>query len=475
MTLIRPGADTLAGYRLVRKLGDGARAEVYLGISTTDNNRTVALKVFRASIPESDIGSEIEVLTAAAGEQVVEVLDVATGPDGRPVLVLERLGNGSLARFLRARGEIDPGEAVTLLAPLAQLVARLHTAGVSHGGISTAKVHINAAGAPVLLGFGRGQQFPAPQTTAGRVGGSEAATDVDALLAVSVQVLSAVRDDSTASASNPLVRWIAERSTGAGDFVDSVASGLAEQLFNWAEPLALDLEREAPVLRRLASLPARPIAMGSPETRSPDQTETDSSHTRRPWRLHPRISEELLGATPLARVGEMLTDSLRSVRTPLWWAAGGIAVALVAAITVLPHLTAAAETETVVAEDADAGPTGEVQPSQSTSPALGDDPVLALPELLAARQECLAGTAIECVALFDSDGSSASASDAAAITASDGGGAAQLVPFLDLAPVLVQRLGDFALLSLGPDSTTASVLMIRTEAGWRIRDVLVAQ
>jgi hypothetical protein len=37
----------------------------------------------------------------------------------------------------------------------------------------------------------------------------------------------------------------------------------------------------------------------------------------------------------------------------------------------------------------------------------------------------------------------------------------------------VEQLGDSALIAVGPESQTASVLLFRTEAGWRIRDVLV--
>ena len=37
---------------------------------------------------------------------------------------------------------------------------------------------------------------------------------------------------------------------------------------------------------------------------------------------------------------------------------------------------------------------------------------------------------------------------------------------------IVERLGDTVLISLGPDSEPASVLLMKGEAGWRVRDYL---
>jgi hypothetical protein len=37
---------------------------------------------------------------------------------------------------------------------------------------------------------------------------------------------------------------------------------------------------------------------------------------------------------------------------------------------------------------------------------------------------------------------------------------------------VVERLGDSVLIALGPDSRPASVLLMKGEAGWRIRDYI---
>jgi len=48
------------------------------------------------------------------------------------------------------------------------------------------------------------------------------------------------------------------------------------------------------------------------------------------------------------------------------------------------------------------------------------------------------------------------------------------VPALPNPPAveLVQRLGDSALVFLGPGTEPASLLLVKGEAGWRIRDYL---
>ena len=98
----RPGTD-IDGYRLLRKLGEGRRAEVFLGIATGEPHS--ALKVYRHSCVPADRAVELEALTRAAHAHVVQLRDVASNS-----LILERLELGSLAQLNAARSRPTIGE-----------------------------------------------------------------------------------------------------------------------------------------------------------------------------------------------------------------------------------------------------------------------------------------------------------------------------------------------------------------------------
>ena len=66
---------------------------------------------------------------------------------------------GTSPALLRMRGSLDAGEAVTVLAPIASALARMHAAGVAHGAITASSILFTADGSPTLIGFGRAELF----------------------------------------------------------------------------------------------------------------------------------------------------------------------------------------------------------------------------------------------------------------------------------------------------------------------------
>ena len=148
----RQAESVVAGYRVIRLLGTGDRATVYLGHSA--NGSPVALKIFRADTAAASVELDIAVLTSPAAPGLVHVLDVAQLDDGRICLVLERLAGGSLARYLITAPRLSPGEVVTILAPVTVALRALHAAGFAHGGVSQASILFDADGRAVLTGFG---------------------------------------------------------------------------------------------------------------------------------------------------------------------------------------------------------------------------------------------------------------------------------------------------------------------------------
>ena len=106
-----------------------------------------------------------------AAEHVLAVEACLPLADGRVALVMPLLRGGSLAALVRARGHLGPGEVVTVLAPVAGALGRLHAAGVVHGDVSPGNVLLDLDGRPVLADLGVGRVLgEAPQAVWGTPG-----------------------------------------------------------------------------------------------------------------------------------------------------------------------------------------------------------------------------------------------------------------------------------------------------------------
>ncbi len=213
--------DQLGGYRIVRKLGEGPRAELHLARTDGESEAqaSVAVKHYRDSVDDASISTEIEALARASGDHTVELLDVATAPSGQLALVLDHLGGpgagGSLGRslggLLASRPEFELGELPTILSPLGAVVDRMHAAGVVHRGIRLESVLFDRAGAPVLACFGRAELVAPglPPAALELVPGARA--DQRALASLAAAVLDRAEDQQ---AVRPLLDWLATSTDG---------------------------------------------------------------------------------------------------------------------------------------------------------------------------------------------------------------------------------------------------------------------
>ncbi len=123
----------------------------------------VALKVIpvhgEASATLLRVAQEASVAAVAAGEVGVAVHEVLDLGDCL-VIVMELLEGGSLAGVLAARGHLSARECVTVLAPIAEGLARLHAQGIVHGDLTTGNIGFDGSGRPRLLDFGASRLAP---------------------------------------------------------------------------------------------------------------------------------------------------------------------------------------------------------------------------------------------------------------------------------------------------------------------------
>jgi hypothetical protein len=192
----------LPGYDVQALIGYGATGEVWRAreLSTGD---PVALKRLRSGADPAAVERlrrEASVLRALDTPYVVR-LRAVLGEGADTVLVLDLAGGGSLAALLAKRGNLDPGEVVTVAAPLAQALAAAHACGLVHGDVTPANVLFTGEGMPLLadLGLARiaGERIDGVDGTAEYVdpavaagGDPDSAADVWALAAVCHHMLS---------------------------------------------------------------------------------------------------------------------------------------------------------------------------------------------------------------------------------------------------------------------------------------------
>lgn len=500
-----PTADAvLAGYRLVRRLAAGDRADVYLATVAREAfdqpadpisppAPLVVMRVYDRTADDATIATEIAAMQHDGQGSTPALLDVATLADGRVCLVVERLGGASLSAMI-APGELLPGQAVTALAPIVVAVRELTDLELVHVRLAAADVMLDDTGRPRLLGLG----------ALARLDGATTAERIDLLRRGHAALLRLVEDVAAATrdprAFDPVVR-IARAALDARPFV-RIEAALERALFAVAAPMPLPGLPSVVHARGLPArlTPVRPPGAALDDVRAPTGAAAHhdvNAEIRGPARAWTRIADVALLPGELA--GELAASLDRSPRVVVLqrvagWVqrrraglvTGGLigAGALVALLTVVPpsgsDVPAEAGVEAsavpapvppdVAASSESPGPSGDGSVAEDVPAGISDDPVAAAAALLEIRTSCLASADAECLAAVDQPGSPIQARDRALIEQ----GAADPLPTADLdAITVVADLGDAVVLSvpdLAAEREPASLLMMRSEAGWRLRE-----
>ena len=519
--------ESRGGYRLVRLLGVGRRASVYLGHADAqpgrEDDETVAVKIFHPAVPEASIDAEIEALSRCGHPHTVLLHDVATAPDGRPCLVLERLAGGSLSRLVSDRERIGPGEAVTILAPLLAAVEAMHNSGVVHGGLRLSSVLFRASGAPVIAGFGSAAAITAGQSEAALALDPAVGRDRHDLVALVRAVLARVPGEAAALVADSLpddgtpidpalIFGLADPAPVR--LLASSAEAGAEADVSWGAEVGAEAGAAAGAPAGVAALGLASRAIAP--RHEPEPRPSAAHREARRW-----------SAT---RLWLLLAEHARQVRPRFWVMGAAVAASVVAALLLVPSGDptapeadgpptggASADGNATPGEESGADPPPTVppepgqpgQPGQSGTPGqsgspdqpgstdqpgprddpvLSNDPVAAAGALLAERERCLRDLSVLCLDGVLQKGSAAMERDTAIIRSMQNGGEVPAEAVIAVGELsLVERLGDTALVSLGmPDarspvggtqqggaaanSKPASTLVMRGEAGWRIRD-----
>ena len=167
--MIAPASRKIGKYEIVRKLGRGGMADVYLA-QDTENGGTVALKLIEhatdadtiAAIEAERRGAELQAHLAAIDPRVVRVYGSGDA-DGFFFVAMEYIDGQDLAELMR-RGPLAVGFATDVAIAVAKTLDNAHNLeiaiggkefrGVVHGDIKPKNIRIDARGEVRVLDFG---------------------------------------------------------------------------------------------------------------------------------------------------------------------------------------------------------------------------------------------------------------------------------------------------------------------------------
>jgi tRNA A-37 threonylcarbamoyl transferase component Bud32/tetratricopeptide (TPR) repeat protein len=153
----------LAGkYRIVRQLGQGGMAVVFLAWERK-HDRRVVMKVMRpeiaARLSADRFAREVKLAARLSHPHIVGLIDSGEA-DGFLYYVMPHVDGESLRSVMRREGKLEVGQAVSLLRDVARALAHAHSAGVVHRDLKPANVLV-AGHHAYLLDFGVAKSFEA--------------------------------------------------------------------------------------------------------------------------------------------------------------------------------------------------------------------------------------------------------------------------------------------------------------------------
>jgi eukaryotic-like serine/threonine-protein kinase len=147
-------ADELVGgrYRLVVRLGAGGMSEVWAA-DDIELGRRVALKLLGRDADPARFEREAQAVAALAHPNICRLYDYGEA-DGRPFMVLEYLGGGSLEDRLVPGEPYPPEETDRIAHELAAGLAHAHERGLIHRDLKPANVLFDDDGVAKIADFG---------------------------------------------------------------------------------------------------------------------------------------------------------------------------------------------------------------------------------------------------------------------------------------------------------------------------------
>ena len=152
---VGPGALAMPGYRVLRMIGEGGMAQVYLAERESDGLQLV-LKVLDAGLRRSDtflqrFMREYRLIVSIEDEYVARIYDHGFSGE-RPYIAMEYLSGGTLAA--RMHEGMTSLAALRLASQIARALDAIHTHGIVHRDLKPQNILFRETGRPVIVDFG---------------------------------------------------------------------------------------------------------------------------------------------------------------------------------------------------------------------------------------------------------------------------------------------------------------------------------
>ena len=154
--------QSVAGYRVISKIGQGGMSQVYLAERESDGEKLV-LKILNAR-PGDDpklfqrFVQEVALISSAQHNNVVRIYDHGV-TEKYAFLAMEYLPNGTLADVI-AKG-LTPRQALSILAQLAGGLSVMHARGIIHRDLKPANIMVREDGTMAIADFGIAKKLDA--------------------------------------------------------------------------------------------------------------------------------------------------------------------------------------------------------------------------------------------------------------------------------------------------------------------------
>jgi hypothetical protein len=165
----REPGPVLAGYTIVRTLGQGGAAVVYLARQEA-LDRLVAVKVLRRGLEDERAWrlfrrEATTIARLSAHPNVVTVYTAGRSQAGQPYLVTEFLDRGSLSDVIAAEGPLPPATVAKVGVAVADALVAAHTLGILHRDVKPGNVLLDRHGRIKLADFGIARLLSGQSTT----------------------------------------------------------------------------------------------------------------------------------------------------------------------------------------------------------------------------------------------------------------------------------------------------------------------